>query len=173
MSRLEEQLKYGWPGLSLEVASLCEQLGLEDPVRTKMNKNEYKKEVAKACKWKDEKNMKEEMERMKTKKMKIMIKEDCGLKDYVKEGNLYTVRKQWEVRCYMLRVAGNYPSHKKYEATSWRCQACPYMVREDQDHLTHCSGYADLKIGVDLNNDEELVKFYNRVMKRRETEGWD
>ena len=47
---LEEQLKYGWPGLSLEVASLCEQLGLEDPVRTKMNKNEYKKEVAKACK---------------------------------------------------------------------------------------------------------------------------
>ena len=117
--------------------------------------------------------MKEEMERMKTKKMKIMIKEDCGLKDYVKEGNLYTVRKQWEVRCYMLRVAGNYPSHKKYEATSWRCQACPYMVREDQDHLTHCSGYADLKIGFDLNNDEELVKFYNRVMKRRETEGWD
>ena len=47
------------------------------------------------------------------------------------------------------------------------------MVREDQDHLTHCSGYADLRIGVDLNSDEELVKFYNRVMKRRETEGWD
>ena len=148
-------------------------LGLEDPVKTKMNKNEYKKEVAKACKWKDEKNMKEEMERMTTKKMKIMIKEDCGLKEYVREGNLYTVRKQWEVRCFMLRVAGNYPSHKKYEATGWRCQACPYMVREDQDHLTHCSGYADLRIGVDLNSDEELVKFYNRVMKRRETEGWD
>ena len=50
---LEEQLKYGWPGLSLEVASLCEQLGLEDPVRTKMNKHQYKKEVANACNLKD------------------------------------------------------------------------------------------------------------------------
>ena len=53
--------------------------------------------------------MKEEMERMKTKNMKITIKEDCGLKDYVREGNLYTARKQWKVRYFMLRVAGNYP----------------------------------------------------------------
>ena len=73
----------------------------------------------------------------------------------------------------MLRVAGNYPAHKKYEATGWRCRACPYMVREDQDHLTHCSGYSDLRIGVDFDKDEELIKFYGKVMKRREHTGWD
>ena len=72
----------------------------------------------------------------------------------------------------MLRVAGNYPAHKKYEATGLRCQACPYMVREDQDHLTHCSGYSDLRIGADFDNNEELIKFYRKVMKRREDDGW-
>ena len=71
----------------------------------------------------------------------------------------------------MLRVAGNFPSYKKYEATGWRCQACPYMVREDQDHLTQCSGYSDLKINFD--NDEEIVKFYSKEMKRREANGGD
>jgi hypothetical protein len=73
----------------------------------------------------------------------------------------------------MLRVAGNYPGLKKYGATGWRCQACPYMVREDQDHLTYCAGYADLRTGVDFDNDEELVKFFGQVMKRKEAKSWD
>ena len=47
------------------------------------------------------------------------------------------------------------------------------MVWEDQDHLTHCSGYSDLKIGIEFDNDEEVVKFYTKVMKRREANGWN
>ena len=170
---LEEQQKHGWPGLAMEVAGLCEQLGLEDAASTRLDRTVYEKEVVKACKWRDETNMKTEMERMREKKMRIMIHDDFELKDYVKNGNLYTARKAWEVRTFMLRVAGNYPGHKKYEATGWRCQACPYMVREDQDHLTHCVGYADLKTGVDFDSDEELVKFFGKVMRRREAKGWD
>ena len=73
----------------------------------------------------------------------------------------------------MLRVAGNYPGRRKYEDTGWRCQACPYMVREDQDHLTHCAGYADLRTGVGFDNDQELVKFFGQFMKRREAKGGD
>ena len=170
---LDEQQKFSWPGLSAEVASLCEQLGLEDATQTKMSKVKYKKEVEKACKMMDETSMKKEMEHMKDKKMKVMIKEGCEMKDYVKEGNIYAARKVWEAKCYMLSVAGNYPGHKRYEATSWRCQACPYMVREDQDHLSQCSGYADLRSGIDFSSDKELVKFFALVMKRREDRGWD
>ena len=164
---------HGWPGLALEVSKLCEKLGQEDAATTRKDRTVYKKEVVKACKWMDEKNMKKEMERMKERKMRIMIHDDCDLKEYVKKGNLYNVRKAWELRSFMLRVAGNYPGHKKYEATGWRCQACPYMVREDQDHLTHCAGYADLRTGIDFDSDEELVKFFGKVMRRREAKGWD
>ena len=72
--------------------------------RQKMDKIEYKKEVEKGCRFMDEKNMKEEMERMRDKKMRMMIKEDCDLKDYVKYGNIYSARKSWEAKCYMLRA---------------------------------------------------------------------
>ena len=173
VQELRTKLQYSWPGLAQEVASLCRWLGLEDAVNTHMDRRAYQKEVARACKCMDEANMKRDMERMRERKMRTMIHDDCELKDYVRNGNLYSARKAWEIRSFMLRVAGNFPSYKKYEATGWRCQACPYMVREDQDHLTQCSGYSDLKIGINFDNDEEIVKFYSKVMKRREANGWD
>ena len=46
-----------------------------------------------------------------------------------------------------------------------------YVVRVDQDHLTHC--YSDLKIGIELDDDEGLLKTYDKMMKRREASGWD
>ena len=50
-------------------------------------------EVKRACKWRDEALMKEEMERMKDKKMKTMFLQNLELKEYVKIGTLYTSRK--------------------------------------------------------------------------------
>ena len=81
--------------------------------------------------------------------------------------------KQGNISQMIYAEAGNYPGHKTYEATGWRCQACPYMVGENQDHLTQCSGYADLPIFIDFCSDEELVKFFGLIMSRREAMGWD
>ena len=58
-------------------------------------------------------------------------------------------------------------------AKGWLCQACRLQVREDQDHLGSCAGYKDLREGKDMDDDNELVKFYQAVMRRREQEGWD
>ena len=70
----------------------------------------------------------------------------------------------------MLRVAGNCSHHNKYTGTGWRCQACQEEVREDQEHLAACSGYADFRAGRDLTKEDELVSF---VMARRKERGWD
>ena len=121
----------------------------------------------------DEHMMKEEMEKMKEKKMKTMIKSDCKLKDYVKTGTLYSVRKTWEARSYMLPVAGNYPGYTKYQGSGWLCQACSLQVREDQDHLALCPGYTDLLVGKDINIDSDLIEFFRLVMARKEKEGWN
>ena len=59
----------------------------------------------------------------------------------------------------MLRVADNYSHHSRYLAISWLCQACWLHVREDQDHLGSCAGYEDLRQGVDMEDDKELVEF--------------
>ena len=73
----------------------------------------------------------------------------------------------------MLDVAGNYSHHRKYESTGWLCQACTLEVREDQDHLSQCEGYADLLQGRDMYDDQEILEFYRLVMSRREEQGWN
>ena len=53
------------------------------------------------------------------------------------------------------------------------CQACNLEVKEDQEHLTVCEGYKDLRGDADLGNEEELVMFFNSVMERRELNEWN
>ena len=53
------------------------------------------------------------------------------------------------------------------------CQACNLEVREDQEHLTVCNGYEDLRRDTDLNLENELVDFFNKVMERRKLNKWD
>ena len=64
-------------------------------------------------------------------KMKVIQAESWGLKEYVKSGNLYSVRSTWEVRAYMLRVAGNYSHHSRYLATFSQV-AMPFYLTHQQ-----------------------------------------
>ena len=110
---------------------------------------------------------------MKEKKMRTMVNPNLEMKEYVKKGTLYKARKTWEVRSHMLDVAGNYPGNNKYKASRWMCQACDLEVKEDQEHLTRCRGYEDLRGDADLNMENELVDFFTRVMERRRENKWD
>ena len=166
-----EQLKNNWPGLARETEDICEYLGIEDVNKTGLSKSQYSKVVESAIVYKEDEVMKSES--VESSKMRTIRGERWGLKEYVKNENLYNVRSTWEVRSFMLRVAGNYSHHAKYQATGWLCQACKLQVREDQDHLTCCQGYEDLRQGRDLQDDKDLVSFYRLVMARREARGWD
>ena len=73
----------------------------------------------------------------------------------------------------MLDVAANYPGANKYKASGWMCKACNLKVKEDQEHLTVCRGYEDLRLDADLNRENELVDFFTRVMERRKENKWD
>ena len=166
-----EQVRNKWPGLAKEAEDLCIKLKIEDVNTTSKTKIAYAKEVNKACQHMEDLMMKTETCEME--KMRKIRAEDWGLKDYVKNGSLWSVQKTWEARAYMLHVAGNYSHSRRYEATGWRCQACVSQVREDQDHLGLCQGYSDLRQGLDLERDDDMVEFFRLVMARRERQGWD
>ena len=53
----------------------------------------YNKIVKTACKWRDEALMKEQMEPMKDKKLRMMFYQNLDLKEYVKKGTLFSARK--------------------------------------------------------------------------------
>ena len=166
-----EQMKNNWPGLAKESEQLCEKLQIQDVNETAVSKKVFSKIAKEACHKLEDVVMKSETCSME--KMRKIRAEVWGMKHYVKTGTLHSVRSTWEVRSYMLHVAGNYSHHQKYAATGWRCQGCSLQVREDQDHITRCQGYSDLLQGKDLADDEQLVDFYRRVMARREEQGWD
>ena len=166
-----EQVKNNWPGLAREAEEICEHLGIQSVNKTLLNKKQFSQLIDTVLVQKENQILQEDSVNME--KMKIIRSEKWGLKDYVVAGNLYSVRSTWEVRAYMLRVAGNYSHHSRYLATGWLCQACRLQVREDQDHLGSCEGYEDLREGKNLDDDKELVEFIQQVMRRRERQGWE
>ena len=121
----EEQVKNDWPGLAREATAICKELVIEDVNETKQGIKEFSKVVKEAVRAMNEiqikKEMGDEVDRMK--KMKTMRKCSVSMKEYMRTGTLYSVRKTWEVKSYMLRVAGNYPGHMRYPATGARSRS--------------------------------------------------
>ena len=109
-----------------EAEGLRTKLNIEDVNLTSKPKTIYAKKLKNACKLREDTMMKTETCDMK--KIRRVRAEELGLKDYVKNGNLWSVRKTWEARAFMLHVAGNYSHSRKYEATWWWCQACVLQV---------------------------------------------
>ena len=111
-----EQLNNNWPGPVIEAKELCARIGVEDVNTTMTEKAKYIKIVEEACRARDETDIKKEITKNVEKKnaekswskLSRMIKDDCSMKDNAKTGNIFMVRKTWEARAYMLKVAGNY-----------------------------------------------------------------
>ena len=116
-----EQVQNNWPGLAKEAEQLCEKLQVEEVNMTSKTKTVYTAEVKKACKLMEDIVMKTETTDME--KMRVIRAEELGIKGYVKNGRLWSVRKTWEALAFMLHVAGNYSHNNKYQATGWQCQA--------------------------------------------------
>ena len=53
-----QQLKYGWPGLLKECVKYCEELGIPDVTKVKASEMEFKWMVKKACRLRDEEELK-------------------------------------------------------------------------------------------------------------------
>ena len=48
----------------------------------------------------------------------------------------------------------------------WRCYNCSRV--DTIAHIKFCDSYADLRSGLDLDNDQHLVNYFRDVIKRRE-----
>ena len=167
---MDEQISNNWPGLANEVKLLCEEMRIESPWETDKGRQEYNRLVKEACRREDEDCMREDMAKLK--KMETMLQDGLDMKEYVKNGTLYSARRTWQVRSCMLDLAANFPNHSKYKESMGRCKACDLQVREDQGHVTQCVGYQDLRIDLDLEQEPELVNFFSKVMERRQRNGW-
>ena len=103
------------------------------------------------------------------KKCERIMKEEFGLKDYMKQNTLCKVREIFKTRVHMQPFAGNYPNDRRFKKNNFMCKC--KTKKEEESHLLsgECTVYGDLRRTYgDLSEDKQLVNFFSAVLERRE-----
>ena len=160
-----EQLLYGWPGLSDECGKIAKKLGIEDINTTSLSKIVYRKEATEACHCLNEKRLCEDMAGKR--KCDKILAEGYGRKEYFSIAKPEQVRQYYATRTNMLAIAGNFSKDRRFKRTNWLCRC---GQREEQEHLLrHCLVYDDIRARYhNLDNDDNLVPFFQEVLKKRD-----
>ena len=98
-----------------------------------------------------------------------LILEDYEKKEYMSEQSIEGVRQYFYSRVRMQPFAGNYSKDKRFMKSNWlrKCR----NEREEESHLMSGSWevYGDIWNSYgQLDNDEELVQFFDEVLERRD-----
>ena len=92
-----------------------------------------------------------------------------GKKNYISDSLLKNVRDIYRTRYGMHPFAGNYSRDRRFARTEWLCRC--RKAKEDESHLIsgNCEVYGEIRAKYDsLNDDMDLVKFFNEILANRE-----
>ena len=163
------QVKYNFPGLITECRNLLKLYNLPDIVNSSpdLTKNQWKTRVKKHVKEKSAKMIKNELlSYSKLKKLGYDDDENLECKEYTRTMSLKDARTQFRIRSQMIDVKMNQKSNEKYARELWKCDFC--MSIDSQAHIMWCPAFSPLREGRNLQNDLDLVHYFQEVMKIRE-----
>ena len=163
----EVQLKLGLPGLLQECMLWTKELELPDALKcTKLQwKNLVKRKIV-------EKNRNDLLEMIKEKEYKKIDLEQLKTevfcrKDYMTKLNLQAARTKFAIRTKMVKtVKLNYKNDPANKRSKWKCDDCTSI--DSQDHILWCPAYSDFRKDMDLENDKDLTKYFQQVLKFRD-----
>ena len=90
---------------------------------------------------------------------------DCGLKDYMGKKVLKDVRDIFRARTQLLE--GIKANHKNmYKGKDMRCEGCKQDI-DTQSHVLVCNTYSDLRVDMDLSDEDDMIGYFRKVLKRR------
>ena len=163
----KEQLEKQWPGLAREGGEICDWLGITSVHSTRMDKEDYRKVITKACHQLNEKRLRKQA--IGKKKCLKIMSEPYGKKTYFNKKIISEVRQLYRARVGLLPFAGNYSHDVRFKRTDWLCRCG--KAREEEQHLTSgkCETYRDIyERHKDLSNDEALLDFFQEILQRRD-----
>jgi len=162
---LEEQTLRGFPGLAVEAAEICKEIGITNIIEEDVAKEDINDAIC----WHNQRSIKEEMESLK--KCKYIKNKDLRKRqDFMEEFNLEQCRMMMRISTRMVECTGNMPRLFKGREG---CIGCSPRRRgeqgpeelETQDHMELCKGY--VHCWGESSNELEKAKYFIRVMKRR------
>ena len=161
----KEQMNNSWPGLVNKSEEICEEIGMEMPYKTTLTKTQYKREMTRLCRIKDDSDMKNIMKNMT--KCKMIMEDDFKVQDYISMNNLHEGRECFRIKTAMNDLRGNFPNKVRKEDKGFMLCSCK-MTRETSAHVMECSEYDDIREDLDLCKDQDLIMYFRRVMRRRQ-----
>ena len=103
---------------------------------------------------------------------KIFMTEEFKMKPYLTQLQLDQARDNFRLRSFMTKtVKMNFPSDAGYRKDLWKCYHCPNI--DTQSHIRYCPAYEKFRTNKDLDNDQDLVKYFREVIDMRENEETD
>ena len=105
---------------------------------------------------------------MTTSKLKDgpLPKENFEKKEYLVSMNLSDARTNFRLRSNTTDVKMNRKSDPTYSAQLWKCDGCGNL--DTQCHIMWCPVFAPLREGLDIDNDKDVVHYFQQVFKLRE-----
>ena len=165
------QVKHGLPGLVNECRELLKLYRLPDIIdsKYKVSKNCWKNIVKKAVIEKSFKTIRKEcMTSSKLKNLSFEPNEKLEVKDYVKKMSLVNARTFFRIRSQMVDVKMNQKSSNKHSSDLWKCDFC--FSIDSQSHIMWCPAFSSLREGKNLQNDLDVVTYFQDVLRIRSKE---
>ena len=164
----EVQLKLGLPGLLQECTLWIKELALPDAL--KCSKLQWKKLVDKKIK---EKNKDDLLDMIKEKDYKKLDLEQLKTevfcrKEYMTKLSLQAARTKFSIRTKMVKtVKLNYKNDPTNKISLWKCDDCSSV--DSQEHILWCPAYSAFRIDKDLDSDRDLTKYFQQVLRFRDS----
>jgi hypothetical protein len=165
-----EQVRRGWPGLSQEVAIICEELGIQNVNLLRENEislNTWKSIVRKAV-WKHNEIMLKDKIVINYDKLQDLKNDNFGRKDYLSSKSIDNCRMMMRMRSKMVNVKENFKNMYKNRRNGLSCDSCQSQEVESQSHVLLCPAYDKLRDGLDLAKQDDLIRYYREVLAYRD-----
>ena len=161
---------FNFPGFIPEAKKLLEFYGLpEMSSMSVIGKAAWKRQVNEAAKNKYEEEQKTRINQTYSKlKEGPLSTEEFSIKEYLFNMNLEDARTNFRIRSKMIRtIKMNQKTNPVFARQLWACDACGNI--DTQSHIMWCPEYRTLREDLDINNDLDLVKYFQQVVKARES----
>ena len=108
------------------------------------------------------------------------------MKSYFRDLSISDSRLRFKIAAKMTpRVATNFKNDAKFKASGWLCVGCPPLPKshgnqsqqsssspllpelDTQEHIRVCVAYSDLRDGLDLESDKDIVTYFRHLIERR------
>ena len=150
--------------------SFTSVLQIEESEVEKLNKFQWKCLIRDRLKCKDKEDILERMKKSKKFSYFSHKDEDYKIRSYFETMNLHECRTMFGLRSMMTQtIKSHQMNNKSYANKLWQCE-CGAI--DSISHVKRCKVFGNLRESLDIeNNDKDLVKYFQEVIKiRNETQ---